>query len=276
MSPIVIHETDPPLGSHNGRYMLEQVGATVKLGSRHPAEALRVQLWTNALSKFNSEGDWHGIDLDFAGKDAEGRFIFQGSFLPTSVGEYRFTYRAGLESEPEQWHWAEGVAEDGYLVVRHPSPDTEWAQGVSAVEILPGVYVGNLIAASDAESLGFEAVLNLAEELTVTYGSGNGIASKKIGLSDGAHNPIPEDRLHEAVEWVGMQVNSGKKVLLHCRAGIGRSGSVGIAYCFRQHPDWSYEETLQHVWSKKSDIYPHKHLQRSVERLFPRMSRGQS
>ncbi len=75
----------------------------------------------------------------------------------------------------------------------------------------------------------------------------------------------------EAIAWIARQLQQGKKkVLVNCRAGIGRSGSIVLAYCFYKHPQWSYRQALDYIWSKKADIYPHKHLRDSLERLFER------
>lgn len=88
---------------------------------------------------------------------------------------------------------------------------------------------------------------------------------------DGAQHPIPDEVLTEAIVWIEKQLQKGKeKVLVNCRSGIGRSGSVGLAYCFYKYPHWSYRQALDYVWSKKADIYPHKNLRESLERLFPR------
>ncbi len=79
--------------------------------------------------------------------------------------------------------------------------------------------------------------------------------------------------LLEALAWIEEQLQQGKeKILINCRAGIGRSGSVGLAYCFSRYPQWSYKQTLDFIWRKKADIYPHRHLQESLEKLFPRSS----
>lgn len=58
--------------------------------------------------------------------------------------------------------------------------------------------------------------------------------------------------------------------MVNCRAEIGRSGSIVLAYCFDKHPQWIYQQALDYVCRKKADIYPHKHLQRSLESLFER------
>ncbi len=271
ISLVRFKEIHPPLNSHLTLYMLENFGARVKLKSKYPAQQLRVQLWTNALNKLNSEGNWHGIDLSYQCQESQDILIFQGFFRPTSEGNYQFTYRIGLKQQPDQWQWAGKFRENGYLKVEPPSAQMSWTQGPRCVEILPNVYVGNFIAASQASELGVDAVLNLAMELTLTFPSDSNIVYKKLGVLDGAQHSIPDEILLEVVNWIDEQVKQGKKkVLINCRAGIGRSGSVGIAYCFYKKPNWSYQQTLDYIWSKKADIYPHKHLKERLEYLFPR------
>ncbi len=151
-----------------------------------------------------------------------------------------------------------------------------WTQGPSCVEIMPHVYVGNFIAASQAPELGIDAVLNLAGEFSLTFPTKSRIAYKQLGLLDGAQNSISDEVLLKAIAWIDEQLRQGKKkVLINCRAGIGRSGSVSLAYCFYKHRKWSYQQTLDYIWSQKADIYPHSHLQESLERLFPREIRGE-
>jgi len=265
-----IKDVNPSLNCDLTIYMLENFGATIKLASKYPTQNLKVQIWTNALTKLNSEGNWHSIDFDYQSRETEDTLIFQGGFIPTSEGFYQFTYRIGLEDD-DRWQWLGEFKQNGYLKVQPASPLMKWTQGPSYVEFLPHVYVGNFIAASQAQQLGIDAVLNLATEFNLTFPSDSNIVSKKLGVLDGSQHPIGDEVLFEAVNWIDEQVKNGKKkVLINCRAGIGRSGSASIAYCFYKHPDWSYQQTLDYIWSKKADIYPHKHLQESLERLFPR------
>lgn len=264
-------EMQPSIGEHRSLYMLEFFGTVVALSSSYPAEHLKVQLWTNALNKFNSEGDWHAIDLVYQQQDANGNLVFEGGFRPTSEGEYEFTYRATLHTGTQNWQWAGQYGQNGYLSIKLPSPNDHWAQGASYVEVLPHIYVGNFIAASQAEELGIDAILNLAAELTLSHPIESGITYKKMGTLDGAQHPISDQLLLDSVQWIEEQLQLGlQRILIHCRAGIGRSGSVGLAYCFFKHPHWNYDQTLQYIWSKKADIYPHRNLQDSLERLFPR------
>ncbi|MGV2827667.1 dual specificity protein phosphatase family protein [Myxosarcina sp. GI1(2024)] len=250
---------------------LETFAASVKIISPYSPEQLKVQLWTNTLNKFNSEGNWQAIELPYQARESDNIYIFQGSFTPTSEGNYQFTYRVGLKQQPKQWHWVGDWQENGYLNVELPSPEMIWTQGASYVEIMPGVHVGNFIAASNAREHGFDAVLNLAGEFLLNFSTNMGIAYKHLALLEGAQHSIPDKVIEEAIFWIERELQQGKKkVLINCRAGIGRSGSAGVAYCFFKQPQWSYQQTLDYAWSKKADIYPHQHLQESLERLFPR------
>ncbi|MGK7948524.1 MAG: dual specificity protein phosphatase family protein [Xenococcaceae cyanobacterium] len=260
----------PPLNSIVTLYMLETFGASVKLVSTYSPDEIWVQLWTNTLNKFNSEGNWHPIELSYQSSESENTYIFQGSFTPTSQGDYQFTYRVGVKRQPEQWQWAGKLGENGYLSIAAPSPEMIWTQGANHAEVMPSVYVGNFIAASNAVELGFDAVLNLAEEFLLDFSPDTGIAYNHLKLKDGAQHPIADEIIKDAIAWIERQLQQGKKkVLINCRAGIGRSGSIGLAYCFYKNPEWSYQEAKNYIWSKKADIYPHKHLQDSLERLFP-------
>ncbi|MCA1992969.1 MAG: hypothetical protein LDL41_13170, partial [Coleofasciculus sp. S288] len=59
----------------------------------------------------------------------------QGSFMPTSEGNYQFTYRVELKNDNNQWHWAGQYQENGYLKVEPASPAMLWTQGPSYVEV---------------------------------------------------------------------------------------------------------------------------------------------
>ncbi|KAG0308211.1 hypothetical protein BGZ98_008634 [Dissophora globulifera] len=113
---------------------------------------------------------------------------------------------------------------------------------------------------------------------------------KVISVAPGAHNVISDAVLKEAVEFLRTEISLGKKVLVHCRDGNGRGGSVVIAYVASQleksatrrggrnrvdaHQHGAqkemggyYDEALKEVWTWKCDVYPHKGLRESVARI---------
>ena len=267
-------EVSPPLNRSLKRYMLEPADILLRLQSEYPPEALRLQAWTKLPTRFNSDGDWYAIDIPYCQIAADGSYRFQCSLRPTSPGEFELTYRAHHRDAPEQVYWLGCDRSNLRLLIAPPAPDREWTQRPNHVEVMPGVYVGNFIAASQAESLGIDAVLNMAEELNPTFATDSAIAYCKLPCQDGARYPIPTAYLQAAVDWIEQQLAQGKRrILVHCRAGIGRSGSVGVAYCFYKHPHWSYTQALEYVWERKPDVYPHSQLPESLARLFPRLAR---
>mmetsp|Transcript_29186 Transcript_29186/g.41074 ORF Transcript_29186/g.41074 Transcript_29186/m.41074 type:complete len:284 (+) Transcript_29186:76-927(+) len=262
---------EPQLGTESHVFMLESFCVKCGLHSSLPVQLLRPQLWTNATHKLNPEGDWHGIDMTYKQKDQYGNLVFQVSFLPTSSGNFEYTVRIGLnnkQTQIQEWKWAGSFGKNGSLKVSPPNDDMPWTKGPQTVEISPNVFIGNFIAASQAKELGFHAVLNMAQELDIVPPSS--IQYKKIAIPDGANHPIPAEEILDAVRWVEQRVRQHCKVLVHCRAGIGRSGSIGIAYLFYSHPEISYKETLEQIWKVKNDIFPHKDLEATLEKLFPR------
>jgi len=77
---------------------------------------------------------------------------------------------------------------------------------------------------------------------------------KKRGV-EFLHTPIPDfsapslEQLIEIVGWINQRVREGKKVLIHCLGGSGRSGTIATAYLMTQ--GLSLSEALAKVRSLK-------------------------
>ncbi|KAF9195622.1 hypothetical protein BGZ50_004020 [Haplosporangium sp. Z 11] len=157
-----------------------------------------------------------------------------------------------------------------------------------------------------------KVVSDLQDQSRAGTDSGSGSSSKEkkravdfkhkvISLAPGAQNQISDAVLKEAVEFLRAEVDKGKKVLVHCRDGHGRSGSIAIAYIAAQKQlerqremeqremeqkdgdekgkgksvdmtadrpkDGGYDEALKEIWKWKCDVYPHKGLRQSLERI---------
>ena len=137
-------------------------------------------------------------------------------------------------------------------------------------EVSPGLWVGNAPAAAEAASQGFQAVLNMAQEIELTFPPESGITYRKMGLPDGFGRSIPPETLREAVAWLRDEVGQGRKVLVCCRRGIGRSGSVAVGYVCALHPEWTYDQALAFVKQRHPHVLPHRGLRETVEALYPR------
>ena len=245
---------------------------------------------TNALETRNPSGEWMTYKMEAehvptpvgsrswkrptAEKaDPNSQIVFFAMLSPTAVGKYYFKMRCRLVStdgtNSSPYSYVGGSEEKQFkLKVVPVEPESQtWTSGPIAVEVHPNVFVGNFMAACDAQSLGFTAILNVAEELDVplTRFSTPHPLYKKIGLVDGTINPISPDHILACVRW--LEAREGSKTLIHCRAGQGRSGSIAIAFKCKKFPLLSFDEVLQIIWKAKPDITPHKGLKQTIESI---------
>ncbi len=78
----------------------------------------------------------------------------------------------------------------------------------------------------------FDAVVVLVEEWELPYSLDEW---EKRGV-EVLHSPIPDftapslNQLLEILRWIDARVHEGKKVLIHCLGGLGRSGTVATAW----------------------------------------------
>ncbi|KAF9125054.1 hypothetical protein BGW39_007680 [Mortierella sp. 14UC] len=152
-----------------------------------------------------------------------------------------------------------------------PSPPSNADNPPSSAKVVSGLYRHSFdstqMLSSLSTSLSDSSTPNNKKKIPFTH--------KVISVTPGAHNKISEAILKEAVEFLQKELEQGKKVLVHCRDGNGRSGSVAVAYIASQlqkHQPWKnaaevYQQALNEVWKWKCDVYPHKGLRQSIEQI---------
>ncbi len=126
--------------------------------------------------------------------------------------------------------------------------------------IIESLFVGNLDDVKSPPSY-VTALLFVAEEYDVA--PPDWIRFSKVPLKEFTE-AVPED-LRRAVEWVEQHAASDR-VLVCCRAGMGRSVSVIIAYlcCVRGVP---YEDALQLVRMRRPGATPLPQLEKTIQRV---------
>ncbi|NJE01556.1 dual specificity protein phosphatase family protein [Thermococcus sp. JdF3] len=104
----------------------------------------------------------------------------------------------------------------------------------SARFIDEGVAFSRMPAVSEIDRVAetFDAVVVLVEEFELPYS----IEEWEERGVEVLHSPIPDftaptlSQLLEILHWIGGRVREGKKVLIHCLGGLGRSGTVAVAW----------------------------------------------
>lgn len=154
-----------------------------------------------------------------------------------------------------------------------PPKDEAWQHRPIYEQVAEGIWVGNARAAFEAETHGFDRVLNVADQFNFSMPAER---YKHIPLIDWGTNAIPKEKIDEAVNWLTAQVATGNKTIINCRAGIGRSGSIAVAYLYANNPHCNYHQVVHmarhghaNKFPGKSNIYPHIGLKESLEKLYP-------
>ena len=103
--------------------------------------------------------------------------------------------------------------------------------------------IGNFKEALDPPSV-IGALLGVAQEKDIYE---TNLLYHKVPITD--MQPIPEDQLKEAIEWIRDTINE-KKIMVFCNQGIGRSSSVVIGYlcCVLDH---SFGQAVEYVATKR-------------------------
>lgn len=106
------------------------------------------------------------------------------------------------------------------------------------------------------------SVLFLAQEYDID--APEGVAFAKIPLTEFAE--VSASTLDAAIQWLEKQA-PGQKLLICCRAGMGRSVSVAIAYlcCVA---GLSYAEALALVKARRPGATPLPRLERTIQKVL--------
>ncbi len=115
-------------------------------------------------------------------------------------------------------------------------------------EIAVGAAPSSNAALNTIKRSGVEVILNLCVECGNLHEveRAAGFIVYWLPVSD-AYTP-ELDELDDALEWLNGHVQSGKRALVHCRFGVGRSGSIIAAYLLKR--GFSLEhvlETMKHT-----------------------------
>jgi diacylglycerol kinase (ATP) len=120
--------------------------------------------------------------------------------------------------------------------------------------ILENVWIGGVNSPERVVERDFDAVLDLREEDDLHYRKfleEHGVEYLNVKVAD-RYGASPEV-LSQIVKWLDEKVRKGKKVLVHCNLGRGRSALAVAAYLVSQC--LSPEDALRKIKEKRSVTY---------------------
>jgi protein-tyrosine phosphatase len=124
-----------------------------------------------------------------------------------------------------------------------------------ANEIVPNLWLGNFQDACSEKWISqFDIVINCSKELPF---SNEHCKQIRIPIDDNLE-PLEIENLYKCLdmitEYIHVQLLKGKKIFVHCFAGIQRSPTVIIAYLVR-YTGLSLDECIKCVTSKRSIVF---------------------
>jgi len=136
-------------------------------------------------------------------------------------------------------------------------------------EISDGVFIGSQASAANLIELkkyNITHVLNLTPDVSNFYEDSQNITLTylRVPMLDILDFDITSnDILDSCVEFIDRVVKSGGKILVHCQAGISRSGTMVVAYVAK-HDDITPLEALKKVQSIRSCVCPNEGFMRQL------------
>lgn len=112
-------------------------------------------------------------------------------------------------------------------------------------EILPNLLLGNQLSTQFADQLGVDFIVSIGSKSKAST-----IQNLHIGLKDDKTLNI-QNKLAQVIPLIHELLNSGKKVLVHCKAGMNRSPSFVLAYVCK-YSKMTIEDGIVFISSKRS------------------------
>jgi hypothetical protein len=133
----------------------------------------------------------------------------------------------------------------------HPPPDLDF--------ITDNLAVGGALRTDEQiqalPALGIGAVVDMRAESTdnVAELERQGIHFLRLPTID--WHPPTQDDLDAGVAWAMDEMAQGRKVLIHCQHGIGRSVILAAAVLVKQGRSW--QDALEHIGGRRFGAAPH-------------------
>lgn len=140
-------------------------------------------------------------------------------------------------------------------------------------KICDGLYIGSMGAASNLNGLkqnNITHVLNVATEVPNYFENSDEIEIKYVheNLMDTADSDILQNgMLEKCIAFITNAIESGGHVLVHCQAGMSRSGAMVVAYLMKSQK-LTYDDAVAKTRRIRPCVYPNVGFERQIKKYF--------
>lgn len=120
--------------------------------------------------------------------------------------------------------------------------------------IIPNLYLGGESDARNPHLVQNATVINVAGEISKTP-----YAEKYIFIPCSDDNFNIKQHFSHTFSIIDRELRSGRRVLVHCYAGISRSASIVIAYLMKKNR-WTMNKAINYVRSRRLIINPNMYF----------------
>jgi len=142
----------------------------------------------------------------------------------------------------------------------------------SMQEVCPRLYIGSMAAAKNLEELkkyNISYILNVASEVDCYYEKSDKIKivyhHERI-IDSNAYDITENGVLDECLKFIEASIKIGN-VLVHCQAGMSRSGIIVIAFLMKSQK-LSYDDAFRKVKSVRGCVYPNQGFTDQIKKYF--------
>lgn len=138
-------------------------------------------------------------------------------------------------------------------------------------QVWPGLWLGGVEALQCLDALHIESVLTVVQQGRVDHDW----LLQRVGASRHhlwlPHADVPSEDMSvdfaRATQWIADELAAGRKVLVHCHAGISRSATMVAAYLLRFHTTRFPNVAVVLVWlrSKRPVVNPNSGFLKQLE-----------
>jgi len=137
-----------------------------------------------------------------------------------------------------------------------------------ATEVGPGLFLGRRPMPGDRrvlEGLGIDAVLDMCAEVPEARWLRTRLGDRYLSVpAMDITAPLPR-QLREAVDWVRRRRDAGRRVLLHCAVGYGRSATLAVCVLVADGSHATPSAALQHLIHSRPGVSLNRAQQRAAD-----------